>query len=131
MLDSRSAVRDHGCRRGRGSGWSTGHRAAGDGLVDFSTRNAWRYRSSDGRVGDGTSLAMPTDMTCIDVDLLSTVYGGMRWEGFRRSTNIEDRRPPEAIAEDNAWMASLGAKPPGDAHVAAPARPADVLRGAR
>lgn len=31
-------------------------------------------------------------MDTIDVDLLAGVCGGMKWEQFRPSTNIEDRR---------------------------------------
>ena len=31
-------------------------------------------------------------MKSIDVDQLATVCGGMKWEQFRPSTNIEDRR---------------------------------------
>ena len=31
-------------------------------------------------------------MTNIDLETLSTVTGGMRWQDFRPSTNVEDRR---------------------------------------
>jgi hypothetical protein len=31
-------------------------------------------------------------MTSIDLDDLATVTGGMQWEQFRPSTNVEDRR---------------------------------------
>lgn len=31
-------------------------------------------------------------MTNIDLETLATVTGGMKWEDFRRSTNVEDRR---------------------------------------
>lgn len=34
---------------------------------------------------------------------LTTTTGGMRWEQFRRSTNIEDRRSTAAIARDQRW----------------------------
>lgn len=45
-------------------------------------------------------------MQSIDPNELLAVTGGMKWEGFRRSTNVEDRRGPKAIARDNAWWAS-------------------------
>lgn len=38
----------------------------------------------------------------IDSDL-TTITGGMRWEQFRQSTNVEDRRSPKAIARDQQW----------------------------
>ena len=31
----------------------------------------------------------------LDTEFLATVSGGMQWENFRRSTNIEDRRGPK------------------------------------
>ena len=34
---------------------------------------------------------------------LVTATGGMNTDGFRRSTNIEDRRSPKAIAQDNQF----------------------------
>ena len=46
-------------------------------------------------------------MTTIDPAQLATIHGGMNTDGFRRSNNIEDRRPPEAVAEDTKWMSSL------------------------
>lgn len=43
---------------------------------------------------------------------LVTVAGGMRWEQFRRSTNIEDRRSPAAIKRDQEyWDRSFGGTP--------------------
>jgi len=50
-------------------------------------------------------------MTTIDLAQLTTIHGGMNTDGFRRSTNIEDRRPPEAIAEDTQWLRSLRGEP--------------------
>jgi len=35
---------------------------------------------------------MPAEMQHIDEDELATVSGGMRWEDFRPSENVEDRR---------------------------------------
>ena len=43
-------------------------------------------------------------MTTLDPAQLATIHGGMNLDGFRRSENIEDRRPPEAVAEDQQWM---------------------------
>jgi hypothetical protein len=42
----------------------------------------------------------------LDPEVLATVSGGMKWENFRRSTNIEDRRGPKAVARDTAWWNS-------------------------
>lgn len=39
----------------------------------------------------------------LDPTLLNGISGGMRWEQFRRSTNVEDRRSPKAIARDQRW----------------------------
>jgi hypothetical protein len=39
----------------------------------------------------------------IDPNELMHVTGGMRWEQFRRSTNVEDRRSPKAIRRDQEW----------------------------
>ncbi len=36
-------------------------------------------------------------------DLLGQVSGGMKWEEFRPSTNVEDRRSPTAIRRDQEW----------------------------
>jgi hypothetical protein len=43
----------------------------------------------------------------IEIDQLASVHGGMKLDGFRRSDNIEDRRTPFEIQEDDQWMASL------------------------
>jgi hypothetical protein len=51
-------------------------------------------------------------MTTIDPTELAHVTGGMRTDGFRQSTNIEDRRSPAAIARDNAWWTSTHAPTP-------------------
>ena len=37
-------------------------------------------------------MSKPTSPTSIDLNELSTVHGGMRWEDFRPSENVEDRR---------------------------------------
>jgi hypothetical protein len=34
---------------------------------------------------------------------LVTVTGGMRWEHFRQSTNVEDRRSPAAKRREQQW----------------------------
>jgi hypothetical protein len=39
----------------------------------------------------------------LDVTALTAITGGMRWQEFRRSTNVEDRRGPKAIARDQQW----------------------------
>ncbi len=72
-------------------------------------------------------------MTNIELETLAAVSGGMKWENFRRSENIEDRRPPEAIRQDNAWMQSLGTKPPTDAQILDDwrRRSDDLMRGAK
>lgn len=61
------------------------------------------------------------DLEPIEVERLEDVSGGMRWEQFRRSTNVEDRRGPRAIARDDAWFKQTSAPPP-----LPPARPADL-----
>ncbi len=42
----------------------------------------------------------------IATEQLTEVTGGMRWEQFRRSTNVEDRRPESAKRRDDAWWNS-------------------------
>ncbi|MEO7092374.1 MAG: hypothetical protein ABI175_03925, partial [Polyangiales bacterium] len=42
----------------------------------------------------------------ISADQLADVNGGMRWEQFRPSTNVEDRRPDWAKRRDDAWFRS-------------------------
>lgn len=39
----------------------------------------------------------------LDVTALTSISGGMRWEQFRPSTHVEDRRSPKAIARDQQW----------------------------
>ena len=39
----------------------------------------------------------------ISHEQLVTVAGGMKWDQFRRSTNIEDRRTPAEIQQDQEW----------------------------
>lgn len=53
------------------------------------------------------TLLRMTTLETIAPNQLAVITGGMKWQDFRRSTNIEDRRSPEAIAEDDAWMKSL------------------------
>jgi hypothetical protein len=43
----------------------------------------------------------------IDIEQLASVHGGMKLDGFRRSDNIEDRRTPFDVQEDDRWMSSL------------------------
>ncbi|HEX3760512.1 MAG TPA: hypothetical protein VHW23_17475 [Kofleriaceae bacterium] len=46
-------------------------------------------------------------MMTIEIEQLASVHGGMKLDGFRRSDNIEDRRTPFAVQEDDQWMSSL------------------------
>lgn len=46
-------------------------------------------------------------MMTIEIEQLVRVRGGMNTDGFRRSDNIEDRRTPFEIQEDDQWMSSL------------------------
>lgn len=46
-------------------------------------------------------------MMTLEIEQLARVHGGMKLDGFRRSDNIEDRRTPSDVEEDNRWMASL------------------------
>lgn len=41
----------------------------------------------------------------IDISALVTATGGMKLDGMRESTNVEDRRTKAGIARDNAWWA--------------------------
>ena len=41
--------------------------------------------------------------TTIGNEQLESVSGGMKWEDFRRSTNVEDRRTPAGKRRDEAW----------------------------
>jgi hypothetical protein len=43
-------------------------------------------------VSGGTALALQRPMKTIDLDSLAAVTGGMKWEDFPESTNVEDRR---------------------------------------
>jgi hypothetical protein len=85
----------------------------------------------------GTTIATAGAMTTLDLAQLATIHGGMKLDGFRRSDNIEDRRPPEAVAEDTQWMSAHRAAPvgadstssPRDAQLGAASRPRlDVLQ---
>jgi hypothetical protein len=56
---------------------------------------------------------------------LVTVTGGLNWESFRPSTNVEDRRSPAGIRRDEAnWERSHAPAP------LPPPRPADLGAGA-
>jgi hypothetical protein len=46
-------------------------------------------------------------MMTIDVEQLGSVHGGAKLDGFRHSADIEDRRTPLEVQEDDRWMASL------------------------
>lgn len=52
----------------------------------------------------------------LEVTALTAITGGMRWQELRRSTNVEDRRGPKAIARDQQWwdrsMAAASVPPP-------------------
>ncbi len=64
-------------------------------------------------------------MKQLSTEQLLGVTGGMKWEDFRRSTNIEDRRPASAIARDNAWWQSQHA--PATERVPLPPRRPDGI----
>lgn len=49
------------------------------------------------------SSPRPLAPASIDSAQLAAVSGGMQWQDFRRSTNVEDRRPAAAVARDNQW----------------------------
>jgi hypothetical protein len=42
-------------------------------------------------------------MKYIGDEELAAATGGMQWEKFRRSTNVEDRRTPAGKRRDEAW----------------------------
>jgi hypothetical protein len=42
-------------------------------------------------------------MKYIGDEELAAVTGGMQWEKFRRSNNVEDRRTPAGKRRDEAW----------------------------
>jgi hypothetical protein len=46
-------------------------------------------------------------MMTIGIEQLASVHGGMKLDGFRRSNNIEDRRTPFEVQEDDQWMGQL------------------------
>ena len=43
-------------------------------------------------------------LATISTEQLHEVTGGMRLEGMRQSTNVEDRRPEWAKRRDDAWF---------------------------
>jgi len=58
-------------------------------------------------------------MKTIDLDTLATVTGGMRWQDFRPSENVEDRRAWTPQQNRNAPIRNLpppspGPRTPGD-----------------
>ena len=60
-------------------------------VVDRGRRRSGTRRAITGTCG-GTALAVPSGMKNITEEQLATVSGGMRWEDFRPSENVEDRR---------------------------------------
>ena len=52
---------------------------------------------------DVTEQLPALDPEELDVTALTLITGGMRWDQFRPSKNVEDRRGPEAIARDQQW----------------------------
>ena len=50
------------------------------------------------------SQSMKTHLATITPEQLAEVSGGMKWEQFRPSTNVEDRRPAWAKRRDDAWF---------------------------
>jgi hypothetical protein len=54
---------------------------------------------------------MSTGMKNVNDSDLQGVVGGMRWQDFPRSTNVEDRRPAWAKRRDDAWFRSLDQTP--------------------
>jgi hypothetical protein len=51
-------------------------------------------------------------MKYIGDEELSAVTGGMQWQKFRRSTNVEDRRTPAGKRRDEAWWRQTHPEPP-------------------
>ena len=47
---------------------------------------------------------MKTFLATITIEQLEAVSGGMQWEQFRPSTNVEDRRPAWARQRDDEWF---------------------------
>ena len=58
-----------------------------------------------------STLLHPADPTPIELPELEEVSGGMRWQDFRPSKNVEDRRPKWAIERDNRWWNQQHAVP--------------------
>ncbi|HUS28362.1 MAG TPA: hypothetical protein VMZ53_07635 [Kofleriaceae bacterium] len=52
-------------------------------------------------------------MKTIDPSELHGVVGGMRWEQYGASKNVEDRRPAWAKRRDDAWFRSLDQRESG------------------
>ena len=45
-------------------------------------------------------------MKTLDSAELTAVCGGLQWEKFGQSTNVEDRRSPAAKRRDDRWWTS-------------------------
>jgi hypothetical protein len=65
------------------------------------------------------------DTETVGLEELATVTGGMKWEDFRPSTNVEDRRSPAGIRSDQEYWDRSHAPAP-----LPPSRPADLGAGA-
>ena len=83
-------------------------------------------------VASGIAVALAADMTftTIPTELLVTATGGMDYSNFRRSTNIEDRRSPAAIQQDNAWFGSQPHSTPSPTPTAPTPSPTPTSSGA-
>ena len=92
----------------RSPGLSTG---GDDGCAGHEGRLAGRETRALARLALAPRVHSHPRMDSLEASALEAVAGGMRTDGFRRSTNIEDRRPPEAIAEDERWWKSIHGQP--------------------
>jgi hypothetical protein len=52
---------------------------------------------------------MPNTFETLSDAQLANAIGGMQWDGFRRSTNVEDFRSPAGVAADNAYQQRINA----------------------
>jgi hypothetical protein len=48
----------------------------------------------------------------LEADVLVTVHGGLQWEKFGQSRNVEDRRPAWAKRRDDQWWRQTHPAPP-------------------
>ena len=72
---------------------------------------------------------MKTFLETVSVEQLTAVSGGMKWQDFRPSTNVEDRRPEWAKRRDDAWFRGQSqdaAQPAPSVVPLPPRRPAGV-----